>query len=198
MKSIKLIRNYIFAVLLTFILASVAHSQMVLAGLKAIAVEVPWELSIGMTVSDLAGLAPSYGAIIAVSLLLGFVLSRYFVRLIPLGPVQYPLAGGFALWLALMAMQPILGVTIIAGARTSLGLILQTSAGVVGGVLFYLLQRGNTLPTQSPSEVSEPAPDPQGQAEAVAPDADDASSPAASPTGSPAAGSQAEDNKPPA
>jgi uncharacterized membrane protein YeaQ/YmgE (transglycosylase-associated protein family) len=41
----------------------------------------------------------------------------------------------------LIAMQPVLGVTLIAGARSSFGIILQIIAGMIGGFCFMRLRK---------------------------------------------------------
>jgi hypothetical protein len=52
----------------------------------------------------------------------------------------YPLAGFVAIFVMLLAMQPVLGITLIAGARSTLGIVSQCLAGLIGGWLFMKLR----------------------------------------------------------
>jgi hypothetical protein len=48
----------------------------------------------------------------------------------------YAAAGGLAIVCILLAMYPILNVTMIAGARGWSGLLSQSIAGAIGGIIF--------------------------------------------------------------
>lgn len=138
----KLTLHFLAACLATFLLASVAHSQMVLAELTNIDVVITLADRLQMTLSDLAGLLPSYGVVIAISLLLAFSIKWLISSKIKKLPDSlYVLAGFLAIACALAAMHPILDITLIAGARTPFGLVLQAMSGAVGGYVFMKLRQ---------------------------------------------------------
>ncbi|MCC2604987.1 hypothetical protein [Planctobacterium marinum] len=135
--SIKLLLHFSVAVLTTFCIASIAHSQFVLAALTDVGVTIPLADRLSMTLSDLIGLLPGYGAIILLSLLVGFLIVEGLSRWVrPLPAIRYPVAGLLAMCCALLAMHPIFNVSLIAGARTELGFLSQILAGAVGGWVF--------------------------------------------------------------
>lgn len=91
---------------------------------------------------DWWGMLSSYGVIIAVALALAFLcvpVSKKFLFQRTSTTFLRIFAGGAVMALVLIAMQPILGVTLIAGARTPIGFILQINAGIMGGWLFAYL-----------------------------------------------------------
>jgi hypothetical protein len=143
-----LVGHFMAASLLTFFLASTVHSQFVLAGLSEIGVVMTLSDRLWMTWQDLLGLWASLGPIISISLLLGFAscrllcwqiqaLSAYRIYLLPL-------AGASAVACMLLAMHPIMNITVIAGARTTLGFLGLCLCGAAGGSLFYFLRPSQT------------------------------------------------------
>lgn len=138
----RLLIRYIFAVLLCFTLASIAHSQMVLAGLEQQGIIIPPADRLQMTLSDWWGLLPSYGAIIAAGMLIALSVGGWICsKTGAIGGLLYALAGAVAMLSILMAMQPVMNITLIAGARSTTGLTLQTLAGFFGGWSFYWLRK---------------------------------------------------------
>lgn len=138
----KLALHFLAACITTFVLASVAHSQMVLAELANIGVVISLADRLQMTISDLLGLLPSYGSVIALSLLLGFLVTWLISSKIKKLPDSlFVLAGFLAIISALAAMHPILDITLIAGARTPFGLFLQALSGAIGGFVFMKLRQ---------------------------------------------------------
>jgi len=138
----RLLLRYIFAVLLCFTLASIAHSQMVLTGLEQQGIVIPPVERLQMTLSDWWGLLPGYGAIIAAGMLIALSVAGWICsKTGAIGGLLYALAGAAAMLSILMAMQPIMDITLIAGARGSTGLTLQSLAGFLGGWSFYWLRK---------------------------------------------------------
>lgn len=129
-----------------FLLASLFHSISVLMGLVQIGVELNVSDWLSMIWLDALGLLPTYGAIIAVTLLLAFSIAHFIVKQLNLHEaksatstirtVLFAVAGGLSFLLMLLAMQPVLNVTLIAGARSSLGLSAQCFAGFCAGYIY--------------------------------------------------------------
>lgn len=133
----KLVVAFLLAVLVSFLGASVFHSQFVLNELVLIGVEIPLTTRISTTLSDLAGMAPGYGPIILIGLLLGFVIigqSRRWVSWPAV--VAYPVGGILAFLTMHILMRAAFDISVVAGARTFAGLTFQCLAGAIGGWLF--------------------------------------------------------------
>lgn len=134
--------HFFFAVIVSYMLASLAHSQFVLFELAKVGVPIDMASRISMSIDDLLGLFPNYTAAIAFSLLLGFSLMAGLRKYRPHTTFWvYPFAGGLAMLVMLLAMHPILHITLIAGARTPYGILAQTLAGFTGGWLFIRLRQ---------------------------------------------------------
>ena len=129
-----------------FLLASLFHSISVLLSLVQIGVELNVSDWLSMIWQDVLGLLPTYGAIIAVTLLLAFSITHFIVNRLSLHEVKdtssatrfvlFAAAGGLSFLLMLLAMQPVLNVTLIAGARSTLGLVAQCFAGFFAGYIY--------------------------------------------------------------
>jgi hypothetical protein len=141
MKTAKLIGAWLAASVATFLLASVVHSQFVMARLVAMGVEIPAGLRAQTTVGDIAGLAPAFLPVVAVTLLLGFLIAGFVLRFAPnLRGLAFPVAGFAAMAAMLLLMQAVFKMTPIAGARDTGGWLLMLVAGGVGGWLFARLR----------------------------------------------------------
>ncbi|MDN4503317.1 hypothetical protein QX776_12975 [Alteromonadaceae bacterium BrNp21-10] len=142
-KVVRLALSFMLASITTFILASIAHTQFVLNGLVDVGVVMNMAIRIEMSLKDLAGLAPGYGSILTLSLLLAFVVmssirNRYRIVGQHLTYWVYPVGGFIAVLTVHLLMKPIFDVTLIAGARSFMGLMLQCLSGAVGGVIYTL------------------------------------------------------------
>lgn len=132
---------FVAAVLAGFAAASIFHSQFVLAGLSGVGAKIGLGDRLRMTGGDLIGLLPSYGAVLAIALVLGFLAAWIVKRwLKPLAPVAYPLAGAAAVATALWVMHRQFEMTPIAGARGAAGFLFQCAAGALAGLVFAQLR----------------------------------------------------------
>ena len=145
MRYVKIIGAYIAAAVVTVVLASAFFTQRVIAEQTAIGIEYTPAQQSETYLMNLAGLAPSYGLMLAIALLIGFVVAFGVKQLAkPLAPVAYPVAGAAAVLTAIYLIETLMakgGAGAIGGARDALGLALQGLAGAVGGVVFALLTR---------------------------------------------------------
>ncbi|GGD65948.1 hypothetical protein [Lacimicrobium alkaliphilum] len=141
-KFARLTLRFILAWLTTFTFASIAHSQMVLSGLEQQGIVIPPFERLQMTLSDWWGLLPGYGAVIAVGMLIALCFGGWVCKKTGTpGGLLYPVAGALAMLSIVMAMQPIMDITLIAGARSNTGLALQALSGLIGGWAFYALRK---------------------------------------------------------
>ncbi|MRI34226.1 hypothetical protein EOPP23_14625 [Endozoicomonas sp. OPT23] len=134
---------FLVAVLTVFTIGSSSHTQFVLNELVVLGIPINLGTRLNATITDLMGLLPGYGTIIALGLLIAFIVTRAIGKLcgrLTLAWYWWSFAGGLALLTALMLMKPLLDVTPIAGARSTAGLFFQCLAGLIGGAVFGLLQ----------------------------------------------------------
>ena len=127
-----------------FFFASLLHTQAVLAKLSEINIKIPLSERVETSLQDLLGLAPSYGLVILIALAIAFSIAGLITKKWHLkAQYLYPLAGACAFLIMLLAMQPILNVTLLAGARGTSGLLMQMSAGLIAGICFAWLINQN-------------------------------------------------------
>jgi len=142
MKFLKLAAHLFIAAFGCAVAAILLHTQMVLAALNNIDISIPMSDRLYMSVQDLLGLLPVYGAIILLGLAIAFSITKLIRKFFTVKPIAiYPIAGAAALFVILISMQPILDITLLAGARSTTGIILQAVAGALGGVLFAVLRQ---------------------------------------------------------
>lgn len=132
---------FLSAWLVTYSLASIFHSQFVLINLLQLGVAVPVNDWLAMTVSDWWGMLPKYGSAIAVLITIvlgighGICRLRFLHRLVSIS-VCFFVLGWIGMFVMLMAMNPVLDVTLIAGARTLVGQCFQATASGLGCALY--------------------------------------------------------------
>ncbi|MGK0305398.1 MAG: hypothetical protein ACI8UG_001146 [Gammaproteobacteria bacterium] len=146
---LRLCTHFLVAVIFAFVLASLFHSQFVMAELTKVGVEILFNDRLSMSLDDLLGLYPTYGIVIAVSYFISFIVAGLLIKRFTLSPnILYCLAGGAGVTVALLAMHPILEITLLAGARSTFGFICQSLAGAMGGVVFANLRIKQHIATQ--------------------------------------------------
>ncbi|WP_339725653.1 hypothetical protein [uncultured Paraglaciecola sp.] len=138
---LRLCTHFLVAVIFAFVLASLMHSQFVMAELTKVGVEILFNDRLSMSLDDLLGLYPTYGVIIAVSFLIAFMVASQLIKRFKLSPaIMYCLAGGMGLSVALFAMHPILDISLLASTRSTFGFVCQSLAGAMGGWIFNHLR----------------------------------------------------------
>jgi len=146
MAAARLVPAFVAAVLAALVAASLVHTGFVLGGLAALGIDISANVAARTWLGDLAGLAPQFGAVIAIALLLGFVVAAVACRWLPLPPaLAYAIAGGAAMATALWLMKRSYAITPIASARSVAGFLALCLAGALGGMMFAMVarRRGN-------------------------------------------------------
>ncbi len=143
MAFVRVILAYGAAVVTTLVLAAAFYTQQVSAKqVEFGAVFTPADY-FETYIQNLVGLAPAFGAVIAIGLLIAFPVAAAVKRILkPLAPIAYPVAGATAMATAIWAIENLViggGVGVIGGARGPVGLGLQALAGALGGVVFTLI-----------------------------------------------------------
>ncbi len=141
-RTIRFILMLIPAFVVTYGFASIFHTQSVLARLARLDVDIPLPERLATIMYDLAGLLPTYGLAILVMLIFALgtagILGRHLPHRGALYTLMCAVAGATGMLVMLLAMHPIMEVTLIAGARGVGGKLLQCSAGFLGGLTFAI------------------------------------------------------------
>lgn len=99
---------------------------------------------LSLTVDDWIGLLPTYGSIIAIAFIIAFsVAGKVIQSLNGARTLVFVLAGILAFTVVLLAIESIMNINIIAGAR-GWGFYAQLTAGAVGGFVFSKLSKPNS------------------------------------------------------
>lgn len=142
MKKMLLALHFILATIVTVVFACLLQTQMVLHELSKLDIQISFSKRLYMSWQDLSGLIPSYGVVILLGLAIGFGIAKLIRKYTPLKSSRlYLFAGAVVMAVILIAMQPVLGVTLVAGARSAIGVILQIIAGTIGGFCFMRLRK---------------------------------------------------------
>ena len=137
MRVIRQIVGFVVAVAVTAVGSSFLSSHFVLRGLESLGVDVEFADRFAMYAHDVAGMSLMAGAVAGTGLLIALSVAALIVRFLPsLRTLGYVLAGTAAMVGALLAMQSVLGMMPMAGARTWGGLAAQGVAGALGGYVF--------------------------------------------------------------
>jgi len=139
----RILPSFLVSWLLTFTLASLFHSQYVVNQLVNVGVVVGFNDRVNLILEDWLGLLPTYGAIIAIALAIAFLVTWFIAKKMnKQGTQLFVIAGVVAFATALIAIESIMNITIIAGAR-GWGFYAQLCAGAVGGYVFAKLIKEN-------------------------------------------------------
>jgi hypothetical protein len=137
MRHVRRLLAFIAAVLTTAVLGAVASTQFVLAALAAVGAAIPLADRLSMTLQDVVGMLPLYGAVVAVGFVVAFPVAARVIRVLPQARLLgYALAGAVAVVASILVLAQLFGLTPIAGARSMLGLAVQGLAGAAGGAVF--------------------------------------------------------------
>ena len=139
---VRVIGAFIAAVVVAYVLAVVAYSQLNLASLVEMGIAVDAGVRMQTAWHDLLGMGSLYLPIIAVALLIAFLVARLILRWVPqLRALGYVLAG----FVAIFTVDYALGNLVASGTHplhvtiTTVGLLSQCLAGALGGYVFMRL-----------------------------------------------------------
>ncbi len=131
---------YLAAVLLGYTLATLVATQHVVGHLGDMGITVGWQDRLAMTVQDLAGMASMFLPMVAFALLIAFMTAALLCRWLSRWRLPlYLLAGATALVCIHLGLNLAFGITPVAIARSSVGLLLQALAGAAGGFTYLFL-----------------------------------------------------------
>ena len=140
---IKATALFLMAVIDASILTSIVSTQLVLADIQSFGLDVSAADRLQTTLHDVLGLAlPLIGAI-GLSFLVAFRVARYaIVRTGGYNAIWYMAAGFTSVPAAIYITRLVMGVTVLASARTPLGMFLVACCSMAGGwIYFYLISQ---------------------------------------------------------
>lgn len=141
---IRILKAFLPAVVLTFLLASIFSTQANLAQVQAMGLDVDWATRLSTTVQDIVGMASSYLLLIAIAFAVALPVASWLARRFPaMRGLLFALAGFTAIAALHLALQSALGIHVIAATRSMSGFLWQCLAGVAGAYLYYRLIRAN-------------------------------------------------------
>ncbi len=139
---LRVLKAFFPAVLLTYVLASLFSTQIILGNLQSMGVDVSAMVRLSTSFHDLLGLTSSYLVLILIAFVLGMPVAAGLTRLMPTHRLfLFSLAGFVAIVALHLIMKAVLGLSGIAATRTLFGLLSQGVAGAAGGYLYYRLSR---------------------------------------------------------
>jgi hypothetical protein len=144
---IRVIVGYATGILVSFVLGSIAGTQVVLASVQAMGLEVSWAARIQVSRTDLLGLSATLLPIMALALAAGWGLYDGVISRVSLDRVThaYALVGAGCILALHPLLALILGVDVFAATRSLGGLLAQGIAGAVGGwCCGYVRSRSST------------------------------------------------------
>jgi hypothetical protein len=133
---------YLSAVMVAYLLAAITATQSVVSSLAGMGLPINFPERVSMTLSDIGGMAGMFLPLVAFALLIAFMATALVCRYrnqwrFPL----YVLSGALALVCIHLALRLAFGITPVAIARTTGGLMMQGLAGAAGGLTYVLLTR---------------------------------------------------------
>ena len=131
---------YVAAVVDTSILTSIVSTQLILADVAGFGIPVSIGDRIGATIHDLIGLAVPLLLLVGLSFLIAFIIAKYVHRYIGGSRTIWYMAAGFtSIPSAIVLIKAAMGGTLLASARTPLGMMLIAFCGMAGGWIFAWL-----------------------------------------------------------
>lgn len=134
---VKTVILFILAVLIAALLTSFFSTQIILSELEGFGISVTLIDRIVATATDLLGLGITLVVLIAPSYLIGFTVAKYAHQFIGGNRRLWYAAAGFSSFpITLYLIKYFMGVTLLASARTSWGMLLAGLCCMLAGWLF--------------------------------------------------------------
>ncbi|MEE4303325.1 MAG: hypothetical protein V2J19_04165 [Wenzhouxiangella sp.] len=161
MKVLRWFLAWMTAVLVTASIGSVIQTQINIARITGLGVDVSLGQRLATSAQDLLGFAPLWAIIVAAGLLVALLVASGLARRWPARSLSLHIFAGFAApMVALLVMDAMLPVMVVAAARTWSGLVLISLPGAVGGWLYVVLlyrQKGQIFHQAAQRNVSSQA-----------------------------------------
>lgn len=140
MKKIKPVLIFILSVSVTFLLASIVGTQIILADIMSFGLDVSYSDRISATIHDIAGLSTTLSILIGAAFLVAFLVAALCFRFVGGNRTYWYMAAGFtSIPVTLILVKALMGGTLFAAARGGFGMVLIAFCGGVGGWIFARL-----------------------------------------------------------
>lgn len=142
MKKIRPVLIFIFSVIITTLLASVAGTQIVLSDVTSFGLEVSYSDRVSATIHDIVGLGPILSILITAAFLAAFLVAALCGKFLGGNRTYWYLVAGFtSIPATLTLIKELMGGTLFAAARSGSGMFLIALCGLAGSYLFTRLTR---------------------------------------------------------
>jgi len=133
---------WLLAVAIAYVLAVITATQYVIAQLSGMGIDVAFDERLAMTGRDIIGMASMFLPMVAFALLIAFMTAALLCRWLSHWRLPlYLLAGAVAVVCIHLGLNLAFGITPVAIARSSGGLLAQALAGAAGGLTYLYLSR---------------------------------------------------------
>jgi len=137
MKKIKTVLIFVLSVVITFLLASIAGTQIILAEIMGFGLEVSHSDRVSATIHDILGLSTTLSILIGASFLVAFMVAAVGNRFLGGKRIYWYLVAGFtSLPATLILIKVLMGATLFAAARSGFGMFIIALCGLVGAWIF--------------------------------------------------------------
>ena len=132
--------HFLATIVITTVLISIVSSQLVLADIQSFGLDVGIKDRLEVTVKDIIGIGPILLLILGLSFLVAFIIARYSHRFLGGNKTVWIITAGMSsLPVTLYLIKYFMGVTILASARTTTGMILIACCCALGGWMYSFL-----------------------------------------------------------
>ena len=142
---IRVLSGFFPAVIVAYVIGSLLATQVVLANLASMGVDISLATRLDASLHDLLGMSTSYLLLILVAFIIALPVAAGLSKWLGARALWFTLAGFVALVMLHVIMRQVLGVWPIAAAREWPGLLMQGGAGAVGGFLYSYISRPGRL-----------------------------------------------------
>ena len=140
MNGLKKIISFGVGLLVFNILAATISTQIVLKELIVIGVEIPLQIRLTTTLHDIAGLMPTFSPVFGFGFLIAFFAAAQMTKRTNLSAHMVFAGAGFvSVLVTLVTLEAVLGLTALAAARETSGVILLSLCGLPAGVTYFSL-----------------------------------------------------------
>lgn len=140
MRTLRWLLAWLVAVLVTAVAGSIVQTQFNIGRIVQLGATVDFGERLETTLQDLAGFAPVWAIIVAAGLLVALLVAGGLARKWPgHAPWLFALAGFTAPLVALLVMEAMLPVTVVAATRSWTGALLMSLPGAFGGWLYFAI-----------------------------------------------------------
>jgi len=137
---IKTIIIFVCAVLVATLLTSIVSSQLILSDVESFGLTVDFSNRLSVTLKDILGLGPALALLIGLSFLVAFIIARYCLKFIGGNKVYWYFAAGFTSFpVTLFLIKYFMGITLLASARTPVGMLLVACCCMAGSWIYVVL-----------------------------------------------------------